>query len=256
MNFLKILVMIFLLQTKSLYASEDNLYKFLWLDPDKKVYVLQKKLFPKKMHVFFDIGGLYRFSNPFQTTFAPFGNIDFFFTEQLGISLLGGYYFNKDNNAFDGVKNKISQINQTATTNGGGTTVTTFKNLLPYLINFKYEVGGMVLFSPFYGKINTFNQIVYFDLYFGLGASWVAAQSNYDAIINDTAGDKTSQMKDVNFVAVNAKVGLRFYISKHVNFCVDYIHRGYMEKLITEDKIEKKGIYYESDIVAKFGISF
>lgn len=254
MIFFKILLGIFLLQPKNLYASEDNLYKFLWLDPDKKVYVLQKKLFPKKMHVFFDIGGLYRFSNPFQTTFAPFGNIDFFFTEQLGLSVLGGYYFNSDNNAFNGVKNKITQINQ-ASNQGGGST-TTFKNLLPYIINFNYEVGGMLLFAPFYGKINTFNKIVYFDLYFGLGASWVAAQSNYDAIITDTAGDKAAQMKDLNFVAINAKVGLRFFLSKHVNFCVDYIHRGYSEKLITEDKTEKKGFYYESDIVAKFGISF
>jgi hypothetical protein len=34
--------------SKALFAAEDDLYDYLWLDPDKKVYVLQNKVYKKK----------------------------------------------------------------------------------------------------------------------------------------------------------------------------------------------------------------
>ncbi len=241
-----ILVLLSLFFANHLFAAEDNLYKFLWLDQDKKVYVLQKKLFPKKMRVFFDAGGLYRFSNPYQTTFGVQGNLDFFFTEQIGIEVRGGYYFNRDNNTYTNIVNKII-----AETND------TIKNLLPYIINYKWDVGGMILFAPFYGKINTFNQIIYFDLYFGLGASYIKGESNYKKIIDNSGGkDKATQMEEETYYSGDIKVALKFYLNKNFSLGVDYLHRIYRANLISENKEEKKGFYNESDVILKLGVSF
>ena len=40
--------LVVLFVTKNTHAGEKSLYDFLWLDPDKKVYVLQNKIYKKE----------------------------------------------------------------------------------------------------------------------------------------------------------------------------------------------------------------
>jgi len=47
-----------LLLAGSLKASEKDLYDFLWLDPDKSVYVLQNKVYKKKNSFYGSVGFL------------------------------------------------------------------------------------------------------------------------------------------------------------------------------------------------------
>lgn len=49
-------IMLILLQMSNAYSGEENLYDFLWLDPDKSVYVLQNKTHEKKGSFYFDLG--------------------------------------------------------------------------------------------------------------------------------------------------------------------------------------------------------
>ena len=47
----KLFVVVYISLTILAYAGEENVYDFLWLDPDKKVYVLQNREFKKKKRV-------------------------------------------------------------------------------------------------------------------------------------------------------------------------------------------------------------
>ena len=49
-------------------AAEKDLYNFLWLDPDKKVYVLQNKVYKREHTVYLDVGYLKALSSKFQNT--------------------------------------------------------------------------------------------------------------------------------------------------------------------------------------------
>jgi len=68
-------------------AGEESLYDFLWLDPDKKVYVLQNKLYKKEHSFFFDAGYLLNFTSKFQETSGFKINGGFYFHEEWGIEL-------------------------------------------------------------------------------------------------------------------------------------------------------------------------
>jgi len=68
-------------------AGEKSLYDFLWLDPDKKVYVLQNKLYKKEHSFFFDAGYLLNFTSKFQETSGFKINGGFYFHEEWGIEL-------------------------------------------------------------------------------------------------------------------------------------------------------------------------
>jgi len=50
------------------HAGEESLYDFLWLDPDKKVYVLQNKLYKKEHSFYFDACYISNFTSKFQDT--------------------------------------------------------------------------------------------------------------------------------------------------------------------------------------------
>src|SRR5665648_1174878 len=66
-----------LMFNKEIHAGEESLYDFLWLDPDKKVYVLQNKLYKKEHSLYFDVGYLTNYTSKFQDT--------------AGYALKGGY---------------------------------------------------------------------------------------------------------------------------------------------------------------------
>ena len=63
----------------SAQAGENDLYDFLWLDPDKSVYVLQNKIYPKDNSFYLDISYGTGLSGDFQDT--------------NGAGIKGGYYF-------------------------------------------------------------------------------------------------------------------------------------------------------------------
>ena len=58
MRFLPSLLFFLCLFSQTLKAGERDLYDFLWLDPDKSVFVLQNKLYPKDGSLYFELGYL------------------------------------------------------------------------------------------------------------------------------------------------------------------------------------------------------
>ena len=131
---------------------ESGEYNFNWLDPDKKIYVLQNRRYLKagKILVSADLGvGI---SNPYRQSFVIDPRITYYFSESLGIELFYTTFTNSANSTIDAIS---------AATPG----------LVPVIREIKSQYGGMIQWVPWYAKINVFNQILYFDWYFsgGLG---------------------------------------------------------------------------------------
>ena len=73
-------------------------------------------------------------------------------------------------------------------------------------------MGMMVLWSPFYGKVNTFNRIFYFDWQFGLGLTNISTESNknYVGVVGGADGYDFNE----NFVGLVYKTDFRFHVSR------------------------------------------
>ncbi|MCB9062235.1 MAG: outer membrane beta-barrel domain-containing protein [Halobacteriovoraceae bacterium] len=174
------------------YAAESDLYKFLWLDPDKKVYVLQNKVFRKKGTIYFDVSALIGLSSDFQNTTGFQIKPGFFFTEEFGIELKYSMYQNSDNTA-------LKEVQRAA-------------EVMPFIRRINTSMGGYFIWSPFYGKINTFNKIFYFDWYFGAGFGILQAESNKTSAA-DSSAETIYETESYN--ALMLKMALRFYLNKN-----------------------------------------
>jgi outer membrane beta-barrel protein len=134
--------------------NSDDDYNFSWLDPDKKIYVLQNRKFTKSGKVLLSIMGGPGLSNSYRNTWNFDPRISFFFSESWGIE---GFYtstFNTPNNTYQALVGS-SQL----------------QNILPVVREIQNEAGFNLVWVPWYAKINVFNKILYFDWYFtgGLG---------------------------------------------------------------------------------------
>lgn len=212
-------------------AGEDSLYEFLWLDPDKKVYVLQNKLYKKENSFYFDLGYMDNLSSKFQTTngFALRGG--YYFHEEWGVELFMNGYSNANNDEY----RNIRLINNTE----------------PFIRRPSQSLGALVIWSPFYGKINTFNKIFYFDWSFGAGLSQLRTQTNLDTVVSAST---VSRFKNENNTAGVLKSKLRFHVSEHVNIGIEYMSQGYMAPGPKNPKQDK--LRWNNDLIFSVGFSY
>ena len=165
MDSLKLCVLLLIIFfSKFIRAAEDNLYDFLWLDPDKSVYVLQHKVYEKNHSFYFDLNYLSNGSSEFQSSRGGSGTLGYFFKEEWAVELSYATYSNSDNAAYQ----NVTQINGTE----------------PFVRRANSLMGMNLIWSPFYGKINTFNKIIYFDWSFGLGIGTLSMESNINTVTN------------------------------------------------------------------------
>jgi len=178
------------------YSSEDSLYDFLWLDPDKSVYVLQNKIYKKKNSLYLEIDGAIAFGDEFLNTNSATLKLGYYFAEEWGIELFGTKFLN----SFAFNYNEIKRIT----------------SITPFLRRPEIAAGAMLLWTPFYGKINTFNKIFYFDWGFGLGGAYLKTTSNLK-----TVGDNglKERFDDETQTALTVKTDFKIRLSKswHLN---------------------------------------
>lgn len=172
-------------------SAEDSLYDFLWLDPDKSVYVLQHKVYEKKNSFYFDISLLSNGNSEFQKSTGFTSNLGYFFLEEWGLELGYSSYQNSDNAAYL----NVTQINGSE----------------PFVRRATNLINLNIIWSPFYGKINTFNKIIYFDLSFGAGVGKINMESNIQTVIDPSL--KTIYSKE-DYIGVTLKSDLKVYINK------------------------------------------
>jgi outer membrane beta-barrel protein len=189
-------IFILLLISQTLLASEKSLYDFSWLDQDKEIYVLQNRRFRKADKAYISALGVKTLSGAFIDAYGGNARAGYFFSEDWGIELFYG--------------------------KSSGTENTTAKSVQDTQVEAFYRkvdtyMGAMAMWSPFYSKINTFNQIFYYDWMFGLGVSSVKFLDNRRAFESVSNSELTSN----DGLGLVWNTGLRIYISDSWSLRVD-----------------------------------
>ena len=130
-----LLLLLFTLNTAS--AGDKDLYDFLWLDPDKSVYVLQNKIYEKNKSIYMDLGLVSSMTSTFQDTVGGQLKLGYYFHEEWAIEANYMQYANSNNTTFESAKIV------------GG--------VEPFVRRPLSSTSLFLIWSPFYGKINTFN---------------------------------------------------------------------------------------------------
>lgn len=185
-------------------AGEESLYDFLWLDPDKSVYVLQNKIHKKENSFYVDVGYLENFTSAFQDTRGVAAKVGYYFHEEWAVEAMYLGYSNGDNDNFKNV-----QLLNTG---------------VPFVRRPISTIGVGVVWSPFYGKINTFNTIVYFDWNFGVGVAQINTESNLRSVRDAAAQnyyDKETQ------TGAYLKSSMKFHLKENWHVGVEWVGTQY-----------------------------
>ncbi|MBK26662.1 MAG: hypothetical protein CME70_21860 [Halobacteriovorax sp.] len=181
-------------------ASEGDTYSFTWLDPDKEVFVLQNRKFRKKGKFHVAVGGGMTTSGSFVNGTNLQARGGYFFKEEWGFELLYSKNAGEENTDAQAVRNST----------GAGST--------PYRQITNYYMGGLLLWSPFYTKINTFNTIIYMDYIFGLGIGKIEESNNRLELQNTL--NKTDTVESHN--ALIWSLGMKFFVNDSFSIRPDF----------------------------------
>lgn len=220
-----------LLFSQKVHAGEKSLYDFLWLDPDKKVYVLQNKLHKKEHTVYADVGYLANFTSKFQNTQGFQGRLGFYIHEEWGLEVFHNNYSNSNNDDFRNVQ---------ALNNG-----------VPFVRRFKSSTGALMIWSPFYGKINTFNQIFYFDWSFGAGLTSLKTDSNLKSARLTNAPNRYAAE---NYTGAVLKTNVKFHLSENVHISIEYMNTYYRAPSAKSPNTDN--LRTNTDIITSIGFSY
>lgn len=179
-------------------ANEKSVYEFSWLDKDKEIYVLQNRKFRK-------VGKVYVGADAVKTTSGAF-------VDAYGGNVRAGYFFSEDW-GIEGIFGKSSGSKNT-TARG----VEDNQGNKAYYRKVDSYMGAMVMWSPFYSKINTFNKVFYYDWMFGLGLASLKTLDNRNEFDAGTDGSLTS---DTNMAAL-WNTGLRVYLNENWSLRLDF----------------------------------
>ena len=191
--------------TNTSLASEGSTYQFKWLDQDKEVFVLQNRKYRKKNRLYLNLGIGITTSGPFSDARAIQGRAGYFIGEEWGVELLYSKNDSQTNDTFDSVKNATGAV--------------------PFVRQTSGYIGGMLMWSPFYAKINTFNNIIYFDWLFGVGVASLTEENNRNdfGIGTTTFGNLAEETHS----AIMWDIGLQFYISDNWALRLDFTATHY-----------------------------
>jgi outer membrane beta-barrel protein len=224
-----------LLLSGTVLADEKSLYEFSWLDKDKEIYVLQNRKFRKDGKVY--IGGTLgkTLNGAFIDAYGASVRGGYFFSEDWGIELVYGKNSGQESDTAKGVKEQ---------------------GAVPFYRKVDTYMGGMLVWSPFYSKINTFNKIFYYDWQFGLGVATITTKDNrtkFDVPPSDTLTSESSMGAVWN-------TGFRFYLSESWSVRIDFTGMHYkadrQRKPTGGSQIKSSSMYSNFDLGLGLNYSF
>lgn len=136
----------------------DEEYSFDWLDPDKKVYVLQNRKFLKGGKLLVSAMGGLGLSETYRKSYSFDPRVAYYLNEALGIEAFYALSMNSVNGNFKALEESTTS--------------------LPLIREIQSRYGVLAHWSPWYAKINVFNAILYFDWYFTAGAGQMQTRLN------------------------------------------------------------------------------
>jgi outer membrane beta-barrel protein len=192
-------------------ARPDDEYSFNWLDPEKKIYVLQNRRYLKANHFLLSVMGGPGLSNPYRTVLNLEPRVAYYFSEAFGVEGFYTIVFNSPNNTV------VALQTATATT-------------LPVVREIRSQAGGLAHWVPWYAKINVFNKILYFDWYFAGGAGAVGWSAGYSGSVNPR--DSTTTDNPINKFAVFAATGQQFHLNESLTVRLDFMGAFYTAPIV------------------------
>ncbi len=221
-NFLCVLVL----------AGEKSPYDFSWLDKDKEIYVLQNRKYTKdhKFYASLMLGATT--SGAFISSYAMQARTGYFFHEEWGVEIL----FSKNS----GSENAIAKSVRTDTA------------AIPFYRKMDHYFAGMLVWSPFYGKVNTFKKIVYFDWTLGAGLASISDLNNRQSVLANSDQDLESE-SHIGFIL---DTGLRFYINPKWSIRTDVTMTLYSAEKANINGTSGKRMFTNTDLLLGASYSF
>lgn len=178
--------------------QSDDEYNFNWLDPEKKIYVLQNRRYSKANRLLFSIMGGPGLSNPYRQTWNIDPRVAFYFTEAWGIEFFYTMTANNNNDTYRALTDATPIA-------------------LPLVREIRSQYGGLIHWAPWYAKINVFNKILYFDWYFSGGAGRVHSQLD-----TRTRAADSPAFVNQDFFAFFLGTGHQFHLSQDFTIRLDF----------------------------------
>jgi outer membrane beta-barrel protein len=185
-------------------SSSDDDYNFSWLDPEKKIYVLQNRKYRKAGGAHLYVMGGTALAETYRTAFQVQPRLATWFNEDFGFEAFYTARFSSPNNAYKALMQA----------SGGGTT--------PLIREIKSQFGILFNWAPWYAKINVFDTVMYFDWYFSLGAGSMSTE-----IGPKTKDDNPSLWQSENLFAVYLGTGQIFHVSEVFKVRLDFLGHFY-----------------------------
>ncbi len=235
--FLSFYLTVLLGSSISTMGAEDDTYSFSWLDPDKEVFVLQNRKYRKVGRLHLNLGIGLTPSGAFVDSKNIQGRVGYFFKEAWGFELI----YSKN----DGEENATAS----SLRNEGSSGSVPFRRIV------NNYLGGMVLWSPFYAKINTFNKIIYLDWIIGLGLAKLEETNN---IVEFTTTPGNATETTLTHTGLIWDTGLKFYLNQNFDIRMDLTVVHYKANKAKADvNAEAKSTYYSNwDLALSLGYSF
>jgi outer membrane beta-barrel protein len=184
-----------------LIAGEDSVYKFNWLDNDEEIFIIQNKEYIKSGRVSIDGVLINNESSPYQDTLGFAASLSYYFNEEWSIDYTYKSYSNTESKDYTNL-------------------VSAYDSSVKPLVS-KVESAQILHINwvPFYGKLNTFNKIIFFDWGVGLGAGTFQTASNWQTFDDPTVALTFESASDSGF---NFKTFFRFHLTEHMSFGIQY----------------------------------
>ena len=230
-----LLILMTLIMSTVVTAAEKSLYNFSWLDNDKEIYVLQNRKFRKQGNFYVGATGAYNLSQDFLDAYGGTARAGYFITEDWGIE---GVFGKNSSTANDSAKGITEQ------------------GAFPFYREIDSYMGAMLMWSPFYSKINTFNKVFYFDWMFGLGLANVTTKDNRK-LFETTATDQKAMTTESNMGAL-WNTGFRFYINDHWSLRLDVTgltYKANKTKSDSSNNVSKSSIVFTTYDLG-FGLNY
>ena len=182
--------------TSGSVTSNDE-YNFSWLDPEKKIYVLQNRKYAKSEHVVLSaMVGTTSF-NPYRNTFTIDPRLAYYFSESFGLEA----FYTVGTNAANATFNQLTAASP---------------NALPNVRELRGQYGLLAQWVPWYAKINVFNNILHFDWYFSGGAGQL--MTALDTRPNTNAAPAYLMQ---NYTAFYAGTGHQYHLNQNFSVRLD-----------------------------------
>jgi outer membrane beta-barrel protein len=178
-------------------AKADEEYSFDWLDPDKKIYVLQNRRYRKAGRAQLSAMGGFGLSNSYRDSIVGDVRGTYYFSEMFGFEAYFNYVKDSPNSVYEAL-------------------VQTGTPVLPGSRRIDSSFGAALHYAPWYAKINVFNAILYFDWYFTLGAARL--QTAFDERVNSSDSEA---FVDEPKTAVVIGTGQQFHLNETWVFRID-----------------------------------